>query len=209
MKPKLLFPLFTSAAFALILSAQATPAAQKVFNVLEFGAVGDGVTLDTAAIQKAIDAAAVAGNGARVLVPKGHRFLISTLELRPNIDFHIHGGAELVISTNRTDYKSNGVLTALNAENLTISGTGKFIGQALAFMTGYDKTNEWWLFKEWRPKMFILTGCTNLVVRDLSFGDAPEWGLHLLGCRRVLVDGIKVRNHLDVPNCDGIDPDHC
>jgi polygalacturonase len=57
--------------------------------------------------------------------------------------------------------------------------------------------------------MFILTGCTNLIVRDITFGDAPEWGLHLLGCRKVLVDGIKVRNHLDVPNCDGIDPDHC
>ena len=43
--------------------------------------------------------------------------------------------------------------------------------------------------------MFILTGCTNLVVRDITFGDAPEWGLHMLGCHKVLVDGVKVRNH--------------
>ena len=53
-------------------------------------------------------------------------------------------------------------------------------------------------FQEWRPKMFILTGCTNLVVRDITFGDAPEWGLHMLGCHKVLVDGVKVRNHLVV-----------
>jgi hypothetical protein len=192
---------------ALVLSSHAAQGAPRVFNVLEFGAAGDGVTLDTAAIQRAIDAAGAAGNGARVLIPRGHRFLISTLELRANLDFHLAG--ELVISTNRADYKGDGVLTALNAENLTLSGQGKFMGQALSFMTGYEATNEWWLFREWRPKMFILTGCTNLVVRDLTFGDAPEWGLHLLGCKNVLVDGIKIRNRLDVPNCDGVDPDHC
>ena len=184
-------------------------AAQNIFNILDYGARGDATTLDTAAIQKAIDAAHAAGGGARVLIPKGRTFLISSLVLRANIDFHIQGGAELRISTNRADYASDGVLTALNAENLTISGKGKFMGQALAFMTGYDAKDEWWLFKEWRPKMFILTGCTNLVVRDITFGDAPEWGLHMLGCHKVLVDGVKVRNHLDVPNCDGIDPDHC
>jgi polygalacturonase len=209
MKPKSLLAFFAFAAVALILVARTAPAGQKVFNVLQFGATGDGVKLDTAAIQKTIDAAGAAGGGAQVLIPQGHRFLISTLELRANMDFHLQDGAELVISTNRADYRGDGVLTALNAQNLTLSGRGRFLGQALAFMTGYEKTNEWWLFKEWRPKMFILTGCTNLVVRDLTFGDAPEWGLHLLGCRKVLVDGIKVRNHLDVPNCDGIDPDHC
>ena len=209
MKPNRLFApiVFTTLAFAIF--AQPAAAAPRVFNVLQFGAAGDGVTLDTAAVQKAIDAAAAEDNGARVLIPKGRKFLISTLELRANIDFHIQDGAELVISTNRADYRGDGVLTALNAQNLTISGKGKFMGQALAFMTGYDQKDEWWLFKEWRPKMFILTGCTNLVVRDLTFGDAPEWGLHLLGCKKVLVDGIKVRNYLDVPNCDGVDPDHC
>lgn len=200
------FFIILTLAFALALP---TRAADKVFNVLEYGARGDAVTLDTAAIQKTIDAAHAAGHGARVLIPKGRTFLISTLELRADIDFHIQAGAELRISTNRADYASDGVLTALNAANLTISGKGKFMGQSLAFMTGYDAKDEWWLFKEWRPKMFILTGCTNLVVREITFGDAPEWGLHMLGCHKVLVDGIKIRNHLDVPNCDGIDPDHC
>jgi hypothetical protein len=76
-------------------------------------------------------------------------------------------------------------------------------------MTGYDATNEWWLFKEWRPKMFVLTACSNLVVRDITFGDAPFWGLHMLGCQNVVVDNVTVKNRLDVPNDDGIDPDHC
>ena len=48
--------------------------------------------------------------------------------------------------------------------------------------------------------------CKDLEVRDITFAEAPNWGLHMLGCDGVLVDNVKVRNLLDVPNCDGIDP---
>ncbi len=179
----------------------------KDFNVLDFGARGDGVTLDTAAIQHAIDAAAGSRPDARVLIPRGRQFLTGTLWLKSGLNFHLEGG--LIISTNPADYSGDGVLLASNAANLTISGPGKISGRSLEFMTGYDAPNEWWLFKPWRPKMFVLTGCTNLVVRDLTFGDAPFWGLHMLGCENVLVKNITVQNRLDVPNDDGIDPDHC
>ena len=177
----------------------------KTYNVLDFGATGDGATLDTAAIQRAIDAAA--NDGGQVLIPRGRKFLVATLDLKGGIDFHLDG--ELVISTNQPDYASDGVITALNAPDLKITGSGKISGRSLSFMTSYETTNEWWLFKEWRPKMFVLTGCTNLVVRDITFGDAPYWGLHMLGCVHVLVDNVTVDNRLDVPNDDGIDPDHC
>ena len=192
--------------FASLTSLRAANA-PKVFNILDLGAAGDGISVDTPAIQRAIDAAGRAGGGAQVLVPRGHRFLTGTLELRRDMDFHLEG--ELVISTNPADYRGDGVITALNAENLRITGSGKIEGRSLEFMTGYDQANEWWLFKEWRPKLFVLTGCTNLEVRDITFGDAPFWGLHMLGCKNVLVDHVIVSNRLDVPNCDGIDPDHC
>jgi len=177
----------------------------KTYNVLDFGAAGDGSTLDTAAIQRTIDAAA--NDGGQVLIPRGRQFLVATLNLKGGIDFHLEG--ELVISTNQPDYASDGVITAFNAPDLKITGGGKISGRSLSFMTSYETTNEWWLFKEWRPKMFVLTGCTNLVVRDITFGDAPYWGLHMLGCVHVLVDNVTVDNRLDVPNDDGIDPDHC
>jgi polygalacturonase len=179
--------------------------AAKTFNVLDFGAQGDGATLETAAIQRAIDAAAE--NGGTVLIPRGRTFLTATLQLRGGMDFHLAG--TLLISTNQNDYNGDGVLMASNAPNLKITGGGKILGQSLSFMTGYEATNEWWLFKPWRPKMFVLTGCTNLVVRDLTFADAPFWGLHMLGCEKVLVENVTVNNRLDVPNDDGIDPDHC
>lgn len=177
----------------------------RTFNVLDFGARGDGATLDTAAIQRAIDAAANVGG--TVLIPRRHTFLTGTLQLKTGIDFHLAG--TLLISTNQDDYTGGGVILAANAANLRITGAGKILGQSLAFMTNYDAPNEWWQFKAWRPKMFVLTGCTNLVVRDLTFGDAPFWGLHLLGCVNVLVDHVTVQNRLEVPNDDGIDPDHC
>ena len=91
--------------------------------------------------------------------------------MRGGIDFHLDG--ELVISTNPADYRGDGVITALDAENLHITGNGSIAGRSLSFMTVHEKTNEWWLFKEWRPKLFVLTGCTNLEVRDITFGYAP------------------------------------
>jgi len=188
-----------------VVLATACSAWSKTFNPLDYGARGDGATLDTAAVQRAIDAAAA--HSGTVLIPAKRTFLVANLELKGGINFHLQG--QLLISTNQSDYSGEGVLLASNAPNLKISGSGEIIGQSLAYMTGYEATNEWWLFKEWRPKMFVLTGCTNLVVRDITFRDAPYWGLHMLGCENVLVDNVTISNRLDVPNDDGIDPDHC
>lgn len=180
-----------------------------VFDICKYGAVGDGRALDTDAIQRAIDEAAATGKQAQVLVPGGKRYLIGTLQLKGNLDFHLADDAELVVSTNQEHYKGHGVITANEAHNLKISGTGNIDGRAKEFMSRYDEENEWWLPNVWRPKMFVLNGCKGLEVRDFSFSEAPEWGLHMIGCRGVLVDNLTIRNLLDVPNCDGIDPDHC
>lgn len=188
---------------------QNSQSAVSVFNVLEYGAVGDGKTLDTHAIQKAIDEAARIGNGAQVLVPAGHHYLIGTLELKSSIDFHLQGDAELLVSTNQEDYSGEAAVIANGANELTISGTGSINGRALEFMSNYDKPNEWWIPKKWRPRLFILTKCYDLKVLHITINKAPSWSLHMLGCENVLIDGIKIHNNLDVPNCDGIDPDHC
>ncbi len=182
---------------------------QQVLNVIDFGAVGDGVTFDSPAIQKAIDSATALGNNTMVLIPGGHRYLVGTIELKSNIEFHIDSTAELYISTDTNHYVDDAVITARGAENLIISGKGYINGRDMEFMTGYDEVDEWYIFKPWRPKIFVLTSCKKLTVKDISFGAAPFWGLHMLGCQDVLVDNITVRNNMEVPNCDGIDPDHC
>ncbi|TDH24213.1 glycoside hydrolase [Segetibacter sp. 3557_3] len=194
---------------SLQLFAAPGPPAAPAFEVLQYGAVGDGKTLDTTAIQKAIDAAATSGTAARVLVNRGHKYLVGTIELKSNMDFHLEGDAELLVSSVKADYSGGAAVIANGANGLTISGTGRINGRALEFMTHFEEANEWWIPKEWRPRLFILTGCTNLVVRDITIASAPSWSLHMLGCEKVLVEKIRIHNNLDVPNCDGIDPDHC
>ncbi|GAC1416253.1 MAG: hypothetical protein NVSMB62_05610 [Acidobacteriaceae bacterium] len=196
----------------------------QVFDVLKYGAVGDGKSLDTAAIQRAIDLASASDTKSQILLRGKHTFLVGTLELKGAIDFHVAENAKVLVSTRREDYRGGladshsgdamanaegGVIVANGAQGLTISGAGTFHGRAKEFMSRYDDAGGIWVPGAFRPKMFVLTACKDLTVRDITFAEAPNWGLHMLGCDGVLVDRVTVRNLLDVPNCDGIDPDHC
>ena len=194
------------ALFASIAAAPRALAATHDLDVRTFGAAGDGTTLDTAAIQRAIDAA---GPGTRVLIPAGGRFVTGPLRLKGGIEMRVDG--TLLASTRAEDYPDPmaGLLHAQGADRLTLSGSGTIDGRSPEFMERYDAEGEWYVPKPFRPRLLVLENCADLTIRDLTLHHAPSWTVHLLGCRRVLVDGIKIDNQPDVPNCDGIDPDHC
>ena len=119
-------------------------AGMAVYNVRDYGAKGDGATLDTAAVQAAIDAC-TRDHGGIVLIPAGD-FVVGTVELKSNVTLQLAASGRLLGSANPNDYSagkgvppSNGnvvLLYAANAENIAIEGPGTIDGQGAKFYTG-------------------------------------------------------------------------
>ena len=210
-------------------------AQSSVFSVAEYGAVGDGKTLNTAAIQKLIDSCAVR-NGGTVIVPSGV-FLTGTLRLRSNVHLSLQSGAVLKGSDRLGDYSLDGKLVGLlfteDAENVTITGPGAVDGNGDAFMdlsrakkienAGTEWTRQKSHFREVsagigdgpavpldRPfQMIIFSGCRNIVLRDLLIINSPFWTVHCADCDGVLMSGVRIWCNLLVPNNDGADFTSC
>src|SRR5262249_1783453 len=116
----------------------------RVYNVRDFGAKGDGVTLDTVPVQAAIDAC-TNDKGGTVLIPAG-KFVVGTLELKSNVTLHLAAQGRSLGSGSAEHYKAgNGIppgngnivlLSAANAENIAIEGLGTIDGNGAKFFTG-------------------------------------------------------------------------
>ena len=176
---------------------------------MDFGASGDGVSLDTSAIQAAIDAVHAKGGGT-VIVPGGNVFLCSGIELKSNVHLYLEPGSVIRTSTNEADFAAshfNTVIEASAADNISITGFGRIEGCGSFFI----KEDLGYIFdvKPWRPGLIFFLDCRQVTLRDISLVESPWWTVHLVGCEDVLIDGLHIENDLKMPNCDGIDPDHC
>ncbi len=205
----------------------------QTYNIENYGAVGDGTTLNTEAVQKTIDACYVHGGG-NVIIPKGI-FIIGTVYLKSNIHLYLEAGAILRGSANLGDYKPYnkvhlGMLYAENSENISITGTGNIDGNGDNFFDlNKAKKIEWFGPNYTRQKenyrkvkdgefgdgpvtpkdrpyqMFIFSNCKRVTIKDILITHAPMWTMHIADCDGVLVDGIRIWNNMFVPNNDGID----
>ena len=187
------------------------------FSVMDYGAKGDGIALDTKAIQQAIDAAGKNGGGT-VFFPAG-KYLSGTIFFRSNVSLYLDAGATLSGSNNLDDYPKTiceyrsytdnyterSLIYAEKVENISILGMGTVDGQGAAF--NHFQTKEDPGYKQ-RPYMFRFIECKNIKVRDITIINSPMWVQHYLACEDVLIDGITV-NSFVAWNNDGIDIDSC
>ncbi len=185
-------------------------------NICDYGALGDGLTLNTTFIQTAIDNVHAAGGG-RVLIPPG-TFLSGGLRMKDSVELHISKGATLLASTNRSDYsvwpKSTypslyntqgtiALLYAEDAQNISLTGGGTIDGQGAAWTPGSSRGD----FQE-RPRIILFISCNNICVKDLRLFNSPMWLQHYLNCEDLAVHNLYVYNHSNMNN-DAIDIDGC
>ena len=207
-------------------------------NILDFGATPDGITINTNAIQKAIDAAASQGGG-QVIIPAG-TYLTGTLRLKDNIDLHFEPGAILVASQNLDDYnkleeypqnwgsqkeqwRGAHLIIAIGKKNVSITGRGIIDGSGDAF---YEPSVEnpplrhnyawsWGLRfskdkEKLRPgQMLVFCECQNVLLSSFQIRNSPCWCCYLIGCQDAVVENLLIRNPRDAANSDGIDIDCC
>jgi polygalacturonase len=192
------------------------------------GAVADGKTINTQAIQRAIDATKAAGGG-RVVVPKG-TFRSGSIFLQQDVELYLADGATLLGSNAISDYPKRNtrieghsepwrmaLINASGLDHLRITGTGTVDGNGILFWAAF-----WQRRKEnpkctnlevERPRMFFIENCRNVQLSDLRLRDSGFWNVHLYRCRDVVLENLDIFSPGTVPvrapSTDGIDIDSC
>jgi len=187
----------------------------RVFNIRAFGATGDGVTLDTAAVQGAIDACHADGGGT-VLVPAGI-FIIGTVELKSQVTLHLaaqgkllgsgdgrhyHAAAAIPTSGEWTMGDGNvGLIFAAHAEAITIEGQGTIDGNGAQFHSATrGATPPSGIGGNRRPHHILLYRCTNVVIRDVFLVASAYHSVRVCVCTRVKIDGVRISSRVNGNN---------
>jgi polygalacturonase len=183
------------------------------YNVRKFGAKGDGVCYDTAALQQAIDTCSESGG--TVFFPPGN-YLTGTLFLRDNTSIFLSAGAEIRGGISLDDYYPDGeghveipdarkcLLYGQDAENIVITGPGRINGRGTALLKRKKETGG----GRERPMLIRLVRCRNIVFRDITLTDSAAWCCHFVECSLIKIQGIYMPNYFS-PNNDGFDFDGC
>ena len=187
-----------------------TRANPAFFNVLDFGAKGNGVTLNTKAIQATIEACSESGGGT-VLFPAG-KYRSGTVFMKSNVTLLLEAGAVLAGSTELKDYPvtvskvrsytdiytDKSLIYGEGLENIGITGQGTLDGNGASFEKNGPYKN--------RPYMIRFIHCNRVRVRDINLVNSPMWVQHYLDCEDVSISGISVNSRVNSNN-DGIDID--
>lgn len=190
------------------------------YNVRHFGAKGDGITLDSHAINAAIDTA-VAHGGGKVVVPAG-TYLSGSIRMKSNIELHLEAGCTLLATSDKRAYDPseafnfpeyqdgghtyfhNSLIWADGQENVSVTGPGRIDGQGLTkkdteragqVQGGSIGTGD---------KAIAFKLCRNILIRDVTIYRGGHFAIIVTGCERGTIDNVTIDT-----NRDGIDIDCC
>ena len=188
--------------------AAASEEAHGSYNVRDYGAVADDKTIDTAAIQKAIDTAAAAGGGEVFLPPGTYR--AGSLELKSHVTLRLDAGAVIHGSAAATDYPlvtarwegiqrecHQALIFAHNAEDIAITGSGAILGDGKVGKLRGPRG----------PTLIEPSNCKNVRLSGVTIGNIGVWTLHPTYCQGVMVSNVTFDSK--GKNSDGMDPDSC
>lgn len=198
-------------------AAQAAPPSlgARIYDITAFGAKGDRTTLNTSAVQAAIDACHADGGGT-VRVPAGV-FRIGTVELRSNITLHLTSSAVLLGSATGADYHAVdaipltgdstlndgnwALLFAVGQKNIVIEGPGTINGQGGQFhspVRGTPPPSK--LGGNNRPYHVLLHQCEDIRIRNLSLVDCAYHSIRIIQSRRIFIDSVYIHNRVNGNN---------
>ena len=210
---------FAAAAIAAVFWATSVPAAPQVpvfpgaiFSVVSAGAVGDGQTDNTNAIQKTIQAAAAAQGGTVKIPAAAQPYLCGPITIGSNILLQIEAGAVLQLlpygaESNRPgtypwrggDYAN---FITITGNNVGISGTGAIEGAGAAWWAAFAANSA----IPHRPHLIQFTNCNFVLVRDVTLLNSPMFHLSFGATSDVTIEGVTIRAPANSLNTDGIDP---
>jgi len=211
---------FLAVGFALVSFINST---KKRFVVTDYGAKGDSITLNTAAIQKAIDVCSSKGGGV-VVIPKGI-FTSGAIFLKKDVDLLIEEGATLKGSINPNDYPqiktrwegeermwTSAFVNIIDQEGTRISGGGIVDGSGDAWVSRSRKLRTMGQTDPaimGRPRLICFQNCKHVTIENLRLHNQAVWCLHLLYSNDVTVRNLNITANHDIPSSDGIDVDSC
>jgi polygalacturonase len=199
----------------------------KVYDVKEYGAVGDGHSLDTRSINRAVDACHAAGGGIVYLSPG--TYLSGTVLLLSNVTLYLEAGATLLGSKDLADYRlepgphakgdanQKHLIFARDAENVGLAGPGRIDGQGSAFWVPSGRVapppKDSWkdvATYDWKPldrpsPLLEFYNCRNLRLEQVRIENASGWTVRPIQCENVWITGITIKNPVIGPNTDGLD----
>ncbi len=195
------------------------------FFISQYGAVADGETMNTAALQAAIDACHAAGGG-RVVV-SGGTYLTGSVTMRSNVNLYLAADGVLKGSPMCEDYpehedvkhvntarlprwRNASMIFADECENISITGEGKIDCSGDHFVVPAAEDGSGWRYvRKYHlptpPRAVFFTGCRNVRVTDMTIENLPAgWSFWMHDCDYVTFDRVKVIADVNYPNNDGI-----